>query len=125
MTIAVNQVYKCNICRNIVEVVNAGGGTLVCCGEDMQLLQEKTDDVGKEKHVPLIEKIEQGFKVKIGDVEHPMEEAHYIQWIEIIVDGKSYKEFLKPGMKPEAEFYIKAGSITARAYCNIHGLWRK
>jgi superoxide reductase len=125
MTIAVNQVYKCNICGNIVEVLNAGGGTLVCCGEDMQLLQEKTDDVGKEKHVPLIEKIEQGFKVKIGDVEHPMEEAHYIQWIEIIVDGKSYKEFLKPGMKPEAEFYIKAGSITARAYCNIHGLWRK
>jgi len=125
MTIAVNQVYKCNICGNIVEVLNAGGGTLVCCGEDMQLLQEKTDDVGKEKHVPLIEKIEQGFKVKIGDVEHPMEEAHYIQWIEVIADGKSYKEFLKPGMKPEAEFYIKAGSITARAYCNIHGLWRK
>ncbi|MEO0091555.1 MAG: desulfoferrodoxin [candidate division WOR-3 bacterium] len=121
---ALSQIYKCKICGNIVEVLHTGAGTLVCCGEPMELLQEKTADVGMEKHVPVIEKTEKGIKVKIGSVPHPMEEKHYIEWIQIIADGKSYRKFLKPGDAPEAEFYIQAENITAREYCNIHGLWR-
>jgi len=118
------QVYKCNICGNIVEVLHVGGGELVCCGQPMELLEEKTTDVGREKHVPVIEKTEFGVKVKVGSVPHPMEQNHYIEWIEIIADGKTYRKFLKPGEKPEAEFEIKATEIEARAYCNIHGLWK-
>lgn len=118
------QIYKCNICGNIVEVLYAGGGQLVCCGQPMELLKEKIEDVGKEKHVPVIEKTETGIRVKVGSVSHPMEEKHYIEWIEIIADGASYRKFLKPGDKPEAEFCIKAEKIEAREYCNIHGLWK-
>jgi superoxide reductase len=118
------QIYKCNICGNIVEVLYAGGGQLVCCGQPMELLKEKIEDVGKEKHVPVIEKTETGIIVKVGSVSHPMEEKHYIEWIEIIADGASYRKFLKPGDKPEAEFCIKAEKIEAREYCNIHGLWK-
>ncbi len=118
------QIYKCNVCGNIVEVVHASVGQLVCCGQPMELLKEKTEDVGKEKHVPVIEKTKSGVKVKIGSIPHPMEEKHYIEWIEIIADDAAYRKFLKPGDKPEAEFCIKAESITAREYCNIHGLWR-
>ena len=118
------QVYKCSICGNIVEVLHAGIGELVCCGEPMELLKEKTDETGNEKHVPVIEKTETGIKVKVGSIPHPMEEKHYIEWIEIIADGISYRKFLKPGEKPEAEFEIKAGKIEAREYCSIHGLWR-
>jgi superoxide reductase len=120
-----NQIYKCNVCGNIVEVLYAGGGQLVCCGEPMELLAEKTSDEGAEKHVPIIEKTEKGLKVKIGSVPHPMEEKHYIQWIELIVGGKSYKEFLKPGQAPEAEFFVSGDNVIAREYCNIHGLWKK
>ncbi|MDO8516539.1 MAG: desulfoferrodoxin [Nanoarchaeota archaeon] len=119
----INQVYKCEICGNIVEVLNVGGGELVCCGQPMKLLVEKKEDVGKEKHVPIIEKTKTGIKVKVGSIEHPMEEKHYIQWIEVIADGISFKKFLKPGMKPEAEFCVNANKITARIYCNVHGLW--
>ena len=120
------QIYKCNVCGNIVEVLHEGGGKLVCCGEPMELLMEKTEDVGQEKHVPVIEKTETGIRVKVGSIPHPMEEDHYIEWIEIIVDGKSYREFLKPGDQPEAEFNIdrEAEEIKAREYCNIHGLWK-
>jgi len=118
------QVYKCSICGNIVEVLHAGIGELVCCGEPMELLKEKTDETGNEKHVPVIEKTETGIKVKVGSIPHPMEEKHYIEWIEIIADGISYRKFLKPGEKPEAEFEIKVGKIEAREYCSIHGLWR-
>ena len=118
------QIYKCNICGNIVEVLYAGGGQLVCCGQLMELLKEKIEDVGKEKHVPVIEKTETGIIVKVGSVPHPMEEKHYIEWIEIIADGASYRKFLKPGDKPEAEFCIKVEKIEAREYCNIHGLWK-
>jgi len=118
------QIYKCNICGNIVEVLYAGGGQLVCCGQPMELLKEKIEDVGKEKHVPVIEKTETGIIVKVGSVSHPMEEKHYIEWIEIIADGASYRKFLKPGDKPEEEFCIKAEKIEAREYCNIHGLWK-
>lgn len=119
------QIYKCNICGNIVEVLHAGAGQLVCCGQPMELLIEKTEDVGKEKHVPVIEKTEKGVKVKVGSVPHPMEEKHYIEWIEIIADGVVYRKFLKPGDKPETEFEIEAENIEAREYCNIHGLWKK
>jgi len=122
--IAQKQIYKCNVCGNIVEVLHAGGGQLVCCGQPMEQLQEKTEDTGYEKHVPVIEKIDKGIKVKVGSVPHPMEEKHYIEWIEIIADGKSCRKFLKPGDAPEAKFEIRAEKIEAREYCNIHGLWK-
>lgn len=124
MTIEMHQVYKCNVCGNIVQINFVGGGPLVCCGQPMQLLKENTTDASLEKHVPVIEKTKAGFKVKVGSVPHPMEEKHYIQWIELIADGKSYKEFLKPDMKPEAEFCVKASKVIAREYCNLHGLWK-
>lgn len=117
------QIYKCNICGNIVEVLHTGVGQLVCCGQPMELKEAKTKDEGKEKHVPVIEKTKKGVKVKVGSVEHPMEEKHYIEWIEVIADGKSCRKFLKPGDKPEAEFEVKAKKIEAREYCNVHGLW--
>ena len=118
------QIYKCNICGNIVEVLHAGVGTLVCCNQPMELLTEKTEDVGLEKHVPVIEKFETGYLVKVGSVPHPMEEKHHIEWIELIANGKSYRKFLKPGEKPEAFFEIKAETVWVREYCNIHGLWK-
>jgi len=119
------QVYKCNICGNIVEVLYAGGGQLVCCGQPMQLLEEKTQDEGKEKHVPVIEEQSQGIKVKVGSIPHPMEEAHYIQWIEVITQNGSFIKYLKPGQAPEAEFPVfKQEILAVREYCNLHGLWR-
>ncbi|MGD9730632.1 MAG: desulfoferrodoxin [Desulfamplus sp.] len=118
------EIYKCNVCGNIVEVLEGGAGELVCCGEAMKLLTENTVDASKEKHVPVIEKIDGGVKVKVGAVAHPMEEKHYIQWIQIIADGKIYRQFLSPGEVPEAVFIIKADKITAREYCNLHGLWK-
>jgi len=108
----------------MVEIVHIGVGQLVCCGQPMELLKEKTEDVGKEKHVPVIEKTAAGIRVKVGSVPHPMEEIHYIEWIEILADGKSYKKFLKPGEAPETEFCIESSNLTARIYCNIHGLWK-
>ncbi|MFH1427442.1 MAG: desulfoferrodoxin [Patescibacteria group bacterium] len=118
-----NQVYKCNVCGNIVEVLHAGEGELVCCGQPMELQIAKKEDEGQEKHVPVIEKTADGVLVKIGSVPHPMEEAHYIEWIEIIADGKIYRKYLKTGDAPEVKFCIKAENISAREYCNIHGLW--
>ena len=121
----IREIYKCNICGNIVEALHAGVGELVCCGEPMELMKEKTEDSSIEKHVPYIEKTENGVLVKIGqNQEHPMEEKHHIEWIQVIADGISYRKFLKPGDKPQAEFEIKADKIEAREYCNIHGLWR-
>ena len=119
------QIYKCEICGNIVEVLHEGEGELVCCGQPMKLYRENTTDAAPEKHVPVIEKTESGFKVKIGSVAHPMVEEHNIEWIEAVVDGKAYRQFLKPGDAPEAEFCIKSDNIIAREYCNIHGLWKK
>jgi len=107
----------------MVEVLHPGVGQLVCCGQPMELLEEKTEDVGREKHVPVVEETEKGIRVKVGSVPHPMEEKHYIEWIEVIADGKAYRKFLKPGEKPEAEFSI-SGKVVAREYCNIHGLWK-
>ncbi len=119
-----NQIYKCNVCGNIVEVLHPGKGQLVCCGQSMELLKEKTEDVGQEKHVPVIEKTASGIKVKVGSIPHPMEEKHFIEWIEIIVNSQTYRKFLKPGDAPEVEFLIKAENIKAREYCNLHGLWQ-
>jgi superoxide reductase len=121
---AAREIYKCSLCGNIVEVLAGADGELVCCGKPMELQKENTVDASKEKHVPVIEKTANGYKVKIGSVEHPMEEKHYIMWISLIADGKEYFQYLKPGMKPEAEFCISAKQITAREYCNLHGLWK-
>jgi superoxide reductase len=118
------EVYKCEVCGNIVEVLHGGDGELVCCGQPMNRFVENTVDAAKEKHVPVIEKVEGGVKVKVGDVAHPMEEKHYIEWVEIIADGKAYRQFLNPGEAPEATFNVEAGQITAREYCNLHGLWK-
>ena len=118
------QVYRCNVCGNIVEVLHAGKGELVCCGQPMELLQEKATDAGLEKHVPVIEATDRGIKVKVGDVPHPMEEKHYIEWIEVITDGDGYRKFLTPRDKPEAEFEIRPRKVAAREYCSIHGLWK-
>ena len=116
-------VYKCLVCGNIVEMLHTGDGELVCCGQPMELLTENTVDASKEKHVPVIEKTAAGVLVKIGAVPHPMEEKHYIEWIELLADGQAYRKFLKPGDKPEAEFCVAAKQMTARELCNIHGLW--
>jgi len=120
-----NEIYKCDVCGNMVEVVNTGVGELVCCGQPMRLIVENTVDAAKEKHVPVIEKVEGGVWVKVGEVEHPMTEAHYIQWIEILTENKVYRKYLKPGEKPEAIFKIDEEITAAKEYCNLHGLWKK
>ncbi len=117
------EVYKCSVCGNIVEVLHGGPGELVCCGQPMALMTENTVDAAKEKHVPVIEKGADSITVKVGSVAHPMEEKHYIEWIELIADGKVYRQFLKPGDKPEATFPITAANVSAREYCNLHGHW--
>lgn len=121
--VQISEVYKCSICGNIVEVVHASTGTLVCCGQPMNLMPEKNADEGYEKHVPVIKNLKTKIRVRVGSKEHPMISEHYIEWIEIIANEKVYKKFLKPGEKPFAEFCIKAEKVTARAYCSIHGLW--
>jgi len=118
-------VFKCNVCGNMVEVLHEGEGTLVCCDQPMQLMVENTVDAAKEKHVPVIEKVAGGYLVKVGSVEHPMIPAHYIEWIELAADGKTYRQFLKPGEKPEALFKTDAENVYAREYCNLHGVWKK
>ncbi len=118
------QIYKCNVCGNIVEVIHIGVGQLVCCGQPMDLLTEKTADAGLEKHVPVIEKVGNRVKVKVGSVPHPMEQKHYIEWIEIVAGGETCRKLLKPGDKPEADFETTAERVQAREYCSIHGLWK-
>jgi superoxide reductase len=118
------EIYKCEVCGNIVEVIHEGKGELVCCGQPMKLFKENTVDAAKEKHVPVIEKVADGYRVKVGAVAHPMEEKHYIEWIELVADGVAYRKFLKPGDAPEAVFCIDARQVTAREYCNLHGLWK-
>ncbi|MBN2330589.1 MAG: desulfoferrodoxin [Candidatus Aenigmarchaeota archaeon] len=118
------EIYRCNICGNIVEVLHTGVGELVCCGQPMELLPGKTQDAGQEKHVPVMEKTDKGIKVKVGSVPHPMVKEHFIEWIEIIADGQAYRHFLKPGEAPETEFCIHADNVTAREHCNVHGLWK-
>ncbi len=118
------QIYKCLNCGNMVEVVHEAGGNLACCERSMVLLNEGETDAATEKHVPVIEKTDHGFKVTVGSVAHPMEDKHYIEWIEAIADGVSYRKFLNPGDKPEANFCVEADKITAREFCNLHGLWK-
>lgn len=118
------EVYKCNVCGNIVEVLNGGDGTLSCCDQDMKLMKEGSTDASQEKHVPVIEKTATGYKVKVGAAPHPMQDDHWIQWVELVADGVSYTRFLKPGDAPEAEFCISASKVTAREYCNLHGHWK-
>ena len=118
------EVYKCELCGNIVEVVEGGGADLVCCGQSMTKMTENTTDAAVEKHVPVIEKKDGGYQVTVGSVAHPMTEAHLINWIELIADNKVYKEFLKPDDEPTAFFPVDAAAVTARAYCNLHGLWK-
>ena len=118
------EVYKCELCGNIVEVLHGAQGELVCCGEPMKKMVENTVDAAKEKHVPVVEKTADGWLVKVGSVAHPMEEKHYIEWIELMADGKAYRQFLEPGQAPEALFKVDADQVTAREYCNLHGLWK-
>jgi superoxide reductase len=116
------EIYKCEVCGNIVEMVHGGKGELVCCNQPMKLFRENTVDASKEKHVPVIEETGDTLKVKVGSASHPMEEKHYIEWIEVLDGENTCRRFLKPGEAPEAEF-CRRGSV-ARAYCNLHGLWK-
>ena len=118
------QIYKCARCGIIVEVLHGGSGQMICCGEPMKHLIEQTADAATEKHVPVIEKIEGGYKVKVGSVPHPMEPKHFIEWIELLADGRAYRRFLEPGGAPEAVFNVHAESVSARELCNVHGLWK-
>lgn len=118
------KVFKCNTCGNIVEVVHDGGGTLVCCGQPMEAVVENTTEAATEKHIPEVTAIDDGYKVTVGSVAHPMEDKHYIEWIELIVDDTTIlRKHLAPGEPPEAIFKISGNSVKARAYCNLHGLW--
>lgn len=120
-----NEIYKCTLCGNIVETLHAGGGELVCCGQPMQMLEENTQEAATEKHIPIIEKTETGVRITVGEIAHPMEAAHYIEWIEIISEGRSYKKFLTAGDAPTIEICIEnTENILVRAYCNLHGLWK-
>lgn len=118
------QVYECEICGNIVEVFRGGKGELVCCGEPMKLLEENTTDAAVEKHVPVIEKVDGGIKVKVGSAAHPMVEEHHIEWIEVIDGETIHVAFLNVGDQPEAIFPVDKTDVTAREHCNLHGLWK-
>ncbi|MCD6304057.1 MAG: desulfoferrodoxin [Planctomycetes bacterium] len=118
-------VYKCRLCGNVVEVLDGGEGELVCCGQPMEMLTEQTEDASREKHVPHIEAVAGGVKVRVGlNAAHPMTEQHWIQWIELLADGRAYRQFLRPGDEPEAFFPVSAEGATAREMCNVHGLWK-
>lgn len=125
-----NGIYRCELCGNMVELIHVGGGDLVCCGQPMTLLVENTVEASREKHIPVIEKIPGGYKVSVGAIAHPMEEKHYIAWIDLIAaahDGvrvSMHRVCLSPGDAPVAVFAVDAPSVTVRAYCNLHGLWK-
>lgn len=120
----INDVYRCPLCGNIVEVLHGAGGTLVCCGKPMELLKENSQDAAVEKHVPVIEKIDGGYRVTVGEVEHPMLAEHHIEWIELVTSTGVMRKYLKPGEKPVAEFKTDDTDVYAREYCNLHGHWR-
>jgi len=117
------EVYKCEICGNIVEVLHTGRGQLVCCGQPMKLLEEKTEEQGKEKHLPVMEKTDGGIIVKVGSIPHPMEEQHFIEWAEVMTKEGVARKFFKSGEAPEAAFSVQGDIVQVRAYCNVHGLW--
>ena len=118
------EIYKCNICNNIVEVLTGGAGALVCCGQDMVNMKENTVDAAQEKHVPVVTKVDGGYEVAVGSVAHPMEEKHFIEWIELNAGGISYKEFLNPGDEPKVFFPVEATDVSVREHCNLHGVWK-
>jgi superoxide reductase len=118
------QVYKCEKCGNIIEVLHAGHCVPTCCDQPMKLMEENTVDAAKEKHVPVLEKVAEGWKVTVGAVPHPMEEKHYIEFVELIADGRVYRANFKPGDVASAVFPVQAAKVTAREYCNLHGLWK-
>jgi superoxide reductase len=118
------EIYKCAICGNIVEVLDNGVGTLVCCNQNMNKMEEKISEEGNEKHKPILEKNEEGVEVKVSSIPHPMEDKHFIEWIEITTKNGTSKKFLKPGEKPEKKFPVGTEIIKVRSYCNIHGLWK-
>ncbi len=118
------EVYECGVCGNVVEVLRGRKGELSCCDQKMNLLEEKTADQTTEKHVPVIEKTADGYKVTVGTTLHPMTDEHYIEWIEILTEDRTHVKFLKPGDAPEAVFCTDAESVTAREHCNVHGLWK-
>lgn len=119
-----NQIYKCFVCGNIVEVTHAGEGELVCCNQKMNVMQVNFQDASLEKHVPVVKEKEGKILVQVGEVLHPMEDDHYIEWIELETEDKVYRQNLKPGMEPKAEFALIEGDYVVRAYCNLHGLWQ-
>lgn len=119
------EVFHCEVCGNVVEVLHGAAGTLVCCGQPMERVDENTVDAAREKHVPVVEAIDGGIKVKIGSVPHPMEDAHYIEWIQVNQGDRSYRKYLNAGDAPEATFPVAAEEITVRGYCNLHGIWRR
>jgi len=119
------EVYKCSVCGNIVEVMHASGGTLTCCGQPMKMMAENTVDAATEKHVPVVERVDGGYKVRVGSVTHPMEEKHYIEWIEVVAGDVVQRRYLAPGQEPEAVFMIDADEVVAREYCNLHGHWKR
>lgn len=119
-----NEIYRCTVCGNIVEVTSPAAGTLSCCGQPMRLMKENTTDGAREKHVPVVEPVDGGYRVKVGSVEHPMLDNHYIQWIELFDGETVMRKYLKPGEKPEAVFYTEGKDVYAREYCNLHGNWR-
>ena len=122
----IRELYRCDICGNVVELVYPGKPALVCCGEPMKKLQAKTEDEGLEKHVPVVEPSESGVTVKVGSKDHPMEEKHYIAFIEVFSGDKVYRAELKPGDKPQAEFPVEESRIDeVREFCNVHMLWKK
>jgi superoxide reductase len=119
------EIYNCKICGNVVEVLTGGPGALVCCGQDMGLMVENTVDAAQEKHVPVAEQVEGGWEVSVGAVDHPMEEKHWIEWIELSAGDTNYKVFLNPGEAPKAFFPVDAIAVNVRAFCNLHGLWKE
>jgi len=118
------EIYKCEVCGNIVEVLTPGDGELVCCSQAMLLLKENSVEGASEKHIPVIEKIDGGYRVKVGEKPHPMEADHYIEWIELIVNGKAYRQFLTPSNEAEAIFKVEGENVFAKEHCNLHGLWK-
>jgi len=124
MATAKLQVYRCAVCGNQVEVIGAGGGTLVCCEQPMERFAENTTDAAQEKHVPVVEKVDGGIQVKVGSVAHPMQDDHWIEWIEAVAGGRTFRTFLSPGDAPEASFPVDGDDLVVRAFCNLHGLWK-
>jgi superoxide reductase len=120
-----HEVYKCGVCGIVAEALDGGAGEMVCCGRPMQKMAPSTAETSAEKHVPWVQRVEGGLRVTVGEADaHPMEPKHFIQWIEVLVDGRQYRQYLEPGDKPEAEFPVDGDRIVAREFCNIHGLWR-